>query len=151
MLPDLIEVSPPRGQKESKVVLPGSKSLTNRALILAALAAAPVTLRGALWSEDTKAMVECLERLGREAEALTWFRTIAQRSTHELVYLAPARLRESEIAVALRDGSGAASAFDAAARLWSNAAPLTRERIAQTANHLRRSGIDIPTDTSRDR
>ena len=64
MLPDLIEVSPPRRQKESKVVLPGSKSLTNRALILAALARAPVVLRGALWSEDTQAMVECLERLG---------------------------------------------------------------------------------------
>jgi 3-phosphoshikimate 1-carboxyvinyltransferase len=64
MLPALIEVSPPRGQKESRVVLPGSKSLTNRALILAALARAPVVLRGALWSEDTQAMVECLERLG---------------------------------------------------------------------------------------
>jgi 3-phosphoshikimate 1-carboxyvinyltransferase len=64
MLPDLIEVVPPSGHNESKVVLPGSKSLTNRALILAALAAAPVTLRGALWSEDTQAMVECLERLG---------------------------------------------------------------------------------------
>ena len=64
MLPALIEVSPPRGQKELKVVLPGSKSLTNRALILAALASAPVVLRGALWSEDTQAMVECLERLG---------------------------------------------------------------------------------------
>lgn len=64
MLPDLIEVVPPRGRKESKVVLPGSKSLTNRALILAALAAGPVALRGALWSEDTQAMVECLERLG---------------------------------------------------------------------------------------
>jgi 3-phosphoshikimate 1-carboxyvinyltransferase len=64
MLPDLIEVSPPSRQKESKVVLPGSKSLTNRALLLAALAGAPVNLRGALWSEDTQAMVECLERLG---------------------------------------------------------------------------------------
>jgi 3-phosphoshikimate 1-carboxyvinyltransferase len=64
MLPELIEVSPPSGQKESKVVLPGSKSLTNRALILSALASAPVVLRGALWSEDTQAMVECLERLG---------------------------------------------------------------------------------------
>ena len=64
MLPDLIEVVPPSERKESKVVLPGSKSLTNRALILAALAAKPVTLRGALWSEDTQAMVECLERLG---------------------------------------------------------------------------------------
>jgi 3-phosphoshikimate 1-carboxyvinyltransferase len=68
MLPDLIEVSPPTRQKESKVVLPGSKSLTNRALILAALASNPVTLRGALWSEDTQAMVECLERLGFHVE-----------------------------------------------------------------------------------
>ena len=32
MLPALIEVSPPRGPKESKVVVPGSKSITNRAL-----------------------------------------------------------------------------------------------------------------------
>jgi 3-phosphoshikimate 1-carboxyvinyltransferase len=68
MLPDLIEVSPPTRQKEAKVVLPGSKSLTNRALILAALASNPVTLRGALWSEDTQAMVECLERLGFPVE-----------------------------------------------------------------------------------
>jgi 3-phosphoshikimate 1-carboxyvinyltransferase len=68
MLPDLIEVVPPTGKKESKVVLPGSKSLTNRALILAALASNPVTLRGALWSEDTQAMVECLERLGFPVE-----------------------------------------------------------------------------------
>src|SRR6185295_8270454 len=68
MLPDLIEVMPPRGQRESKVVLPGSKSLTNRALVLAALAGNPVTLRGALWSEDTQAMVECLERLGFPVE-----------------------------------------------------------------------------------
>jgi 3-phosphoshikimate 1-carboxyvinyltransferase len=68
MLPDLIEVVPPNARKESKVVLPGSKSLTNRALILAALAARPVTLRGALWSEDTQAMVECLKRLGFPVE-----------------------------------------------------------------------------------
>src|SRR5258708_6300352 len=64
MLPDLIEIVPPRQQKKSAVVLPASKSLTNRDLILAALVAKLVTLRGALWSEDTQAMVECLERLG---------------------------------------------------------------------------------------
>ncbi|WP_395714437.1 3-phosphoshikimate 1-carboxyvinyltransferase [Reyranella sp.] len=64
MLPDLIEIVPPEPGRETTVVLPGSKSITNRALILAALASRPVTLRGALWSEDTQAMVECLERLG---------------------------------------------------------------------------------------
>ena len=64
MLPELIEIVPPTRPINATVVLPGSKSITNRALILAALAAGPVTLRGALWSEDTQAMVECLERLG---------------------------------------------------------------------------------------
>ncbi|MGE0576940.1 MAG: 3-phosphoshikimate 1-carboxyvinyltransferase [Reyranella sp.] len=64
MLPDLIEIVPPRRRRETTVVLPGSKSITNRALILAALATRSVMLRGALWSEDTQAMVECLERLG---------------------------------------------------------------------------------------
>jgi 3-phosphoshikimate 1-carboxyvinyltransferase len=64
MLPDLIEIIPPTFRTDSTVVLPGSKSLTNRALILAALASNPVVLRGALWSEDTQAMVHCLDRLG---------------------------------------------------------------------------------------
>ena len=65
MLPDLIEIVPPAGPpRDTTVVLPGSKSLTNRALILAALARGPVTLTGALWSEDTQAMAECLRRLG---------------------------------------------------------------------------------------
>jgi len=64
MLPDLIEIVPPRRRTDATVVLPGSKSLTNRALILAALASNSVVLRGALWSEDTQAMVTCLKRLG---------------------------------------------------------------------------------------
>jgi 3-phosphoshikimate 1-carboxyvinyltransferase len=46
--------------------VPGSKSITNRALILAALADGEVTLTGALWSEDTQIMVECLQKLGFE-------------------------------------------------------------------------------------
>jgi len=63
MLPDLIEIVSPSRRTDATVVLPGSKSLTNRALILAALASNPVVLRGALWSEDTQAMVN-LKRLG---------------------------------------------------------------------------------------
>ena len=41
-----------------------SKSITNRALILAALADGEVTLTGALWSEDTQVMTEALRTLG---------------------------------------------------------------------------------------
>jgi 3-phosphoshikimate 1-carboxyvinyltransferase len=71
MLPALIDVVPPSQRIESTVVLPGSKSLTNRALVLAALASNPVVLRGALWSEDTQAMVNCLERLGFDVRVAT--------------------------------------------------------------------------------
>lgn len=66
MLPDLVEIIPPSLTVNATVVLPGSKSLTNRALVLAALADGEVTLRGALWSEDTRAMVHCLGSLGFE-------------------------------------------------------------------------------------
>jgi 3-phosphoshikimate 1-carboxyvinyltransferase len=50
----------------AEITVPGSKSITNRALILAALVDGEVTLTGALWSEDTQIMVECLQKLGFE-------------------------------------------------------------------------------------
>lgn len=64
VLPDLLHLSPFRAPVRGAVVLPGSKSLTNRALLLAALGRAPVTLSGALFSEDTHLMATALRRLG---------------------------------------------------------------------------------------
>jgi 3-phosphoshikimate 1-carboxyvinyltransferase len=46
------------------MIVPGSKSITNRALVLAALAEGESVLTGALWSEDTQVMTECLQDLG---------------------------------------------------------------------------------------
>src|SRR3989449_9481810 len=63
-LPDVIEVVPWSPPSRAEVTAPGSKSITNRALVLAALADGVTTLRGALWSEDTQVMVDCLQRLG---------------------------------------------------------------------------------------
>ncbi|HVU08728.1 MAG TPA: 3-phosphoshikimate 1-carboxyvinyltransferase [Verrucomicrobiae bacterium] len=65
-LPDLIEVVPLAAPVRAEITVPGSKSITNRALILAALADGEVMLTGALWSEDTQIMVECLQKLGFE-------------------------------------------------------------------------------------
>jgi 3-phosphoshikimate 1-carboxyvinyltransferase len=65
-LPDLIEIVPLDKPVRAEITVPGSKSITNRALILAALADGEVTLTGALWSEDTQIMVECLQKLGFE-------------------------------------------------------------------------------------
>jgi 3-phosphoshikimate 1-carboxyvinyltransferase len=57
--------SPPQG---ARVRVPGSKSLTNRALIVAAMADGPSTLTGALDSDDTRVMVDSLRRLGIAVE-----------------------------------------------------------------------------------
>ncbi|NYD66627.1 3-phosphoshikimate 1-carboxyvinyltransferase [Agromyces atrinae] len=45
------------------VSLPGSKSLTNRELVLAALADGPSVLRSPLWSRDSELMIEALRSL----------------------------------------------------------------------------------------
>ena len=63
-LPDLIEIVPLTQPVRADITVPGSKSITNRALVLAALAGGETTLQGALWSEDTQVMVDCLQELG---------------------------------------------------------------------------------------
>ena len=53
-----------RGALDAAVRPPGSKSITNRALTAAALATGESFLYGALASDDTEAMLECLKALG---------------------------------------------------------------------------------------
>jgi 3-phosphoshikimate 1-carboxyvinyltransferase len=53
-----------RGPVRATVTAPGSKSITNRALLLAALAGTGGTIRGALRSRDTDLMVGALGALG---------------------------------------------------------------------------------------
>ena len=52
------------GPVDATVALPGSKSITNRALLCAALATGPSTLRGWLEADDTLAMIDALLTLG---------------------------------------------------------------------------------------
>ncbi len=46
--------------------IPGSKSITNRALLLASMADGESTLRHILFSDDSRAFLDCLEKLGYE-------------------------------------------------------------------------------------
>ncbi|MGL5543543.1 MAG: 3-phosphoshikimate 1-carboxyvinyltransferase [Cetobacterium sp.] len=50
------------------VNIPGSKSITNRALILSALSGKTVTLKNILLSDDTKYMIEALKALNNDIE-----------------------------------------------------------------------------------
>jgi 3-phosphoshikimate 1-carboxyvinyltransferase len=70
--PDRLTVEPLRAPPRAAVRVPGSKSITNRALVLAALSAgkgSTCELRGALVSEDTEVMVNGLRALGFEVAA----------------------------------------------------------------------------------
>lgn len=62
--PATLAVTPLTAPPDASISIPGSKSLTNRALILAALAEGTSALRGALASDDTRVMVDSLRRLG---------------------------------------------------------------------------------------
>ena len=68
-LPDPFEIRPLATAPNADVVLPGSKSITNRALVCAALAEGQSTLRGALFADDTEAMLGVLHGLGVSAVA----------------------------------------------------------------------------------
>ena len=81
-LPHLIEIVPLSAAPEVEITVPGSKSITNRALILAALAEGEVTLEGALWSEDTQVMVEALQKLGYSIEVQPDPGEAANRTIH---------------------------------------------------------------------
>lgn len=61
---DSITIVPAPGPLQATVTPPGSKSITNRALVCAALADGTSKLTGALVSDDTRVMIDALNRLG---------------------------------------------------------------------------------------
>src|SRR5688572_33469270 len=59
-----LTIVPPERPLVGRVVPPGSKSITNRALLLAALARGTSRLTGALKSRDTTLMAAALRQMG---------------------------------------------------------------------------------------
>lgn len=60
----MIEIQPINTPPNATIAVPGSKSITNRALLVAALANGNSTLTGALFSDDTHYMCNALRKLG---------------------------------------------------------------------------------------
>jgi 3-phosphoshikimate 1-carboxyvinyltransferase len=63
-----LSLTPPGKPFDSAITPPGSKSLTNRALVLAALGNGASTLSNVLFADDTLVMMDCLTRLGFRVE-----------------------------------------------------------------------------------
>jgi 3-phosphoshikimate 1-carboxyvinyltransferase len=64
MFPDPLEITTCDHPLNATVKVPASKSLLNRALILAALAAGRTNLKGARLSQDSRLLMACLDKLG---------------------------------------------------------------------------------------
>ncbi|MCC6314550.1 MAG: 3-phosphoshikimate 1-carboxyvinyltransferase, partial [Thermomicrobiales bacterium] len=69
IFPDLLAPRPATRPVDGVVWVPGSKSITNRALLVAALADGESTLTGALHSDDTRFMAAALNTLGAIVES----------------------------------------------------------------------------------
>ena len=65
----MIEIEPVRKPVNATIAVPGSKSYTNRALLVAAMAHGTSTLTGALFSDDTRYMCDALQKLGVKVDA----------------------------------------------------------------------------------
>ena len=100
----------PGGPVSGTIRPPGSKSLTNRALICAAFADGESTLTGALRSEDTEVMIEALRSIGVEVIVSEGGRTLKVDASKRIRAGASASIVEMYIA-----NSGTSVRFLAAA------------------------------------
>ncbi|MGE8102933.1 3-phosphoshikimate 1-carboxyvinyltransferase [Allorhizobium sp. NPDC080224] len=111
MTTDSVTILPPAHALTGKVSPPGSKSITNRALLLAGLAKGTSRLTGALKSDDTRYMAEALRQMGvtvEEPDATTFVVTSTGelKSPAEALFLGNAGTATRFLTAALALGKG---------------------------------------------
>lgn len=111
MTTDSVTILPPTHALTGKVSPPGSKSITNRALLLAGLAKGTSRLTGALKSDDTRYMAEALRQMGvtvEEPDATTFVVTSTGelKSPAEPLFLGNAGTATRFLTAALALGKG---------------------------------------------
>ncbi|MFL6206435.1 MAG: 3-phosphoshikimate 1-carboxyvinyltransferase [Acidimicrobiales bacterium] len=136
-LPDPLPLTPLVEPLDVVVSLPGSKSITNRALVCAALAVGTSTLSNALHADDTEAMVEGLRAMGTEIDA-RW-------SEGRLVVVGTAGRPVSDVAIVDARLSGTTSRF-----LLPVAALGEGHRRVDAANRMRERPMREVVDAVRD-
>ena len=85
---------------------------------------------------DRYCRAELLARDGKEDEALGWLQSIAERAAYELVYLAPAHLRQAEIYDRRGDRNRAAQHYGRFVELWGDADPELQPAVEKARRRL---------------
>lgn len=130
----------PGGPVAGTVRAPASKSVTNRLLVIAALADGVSTLRGPLDSDDSRAMRDCLTALGAriDVDAGTW--RVTGTAGRPAVPAAPLQARLS--GTTARFVTAVLPLADGPAELTGRA-PLRRRPIGPLVDALRTLGADV--------
>jgi 3-phosphoshikimate 1-carboxyvinyltransferase len=129
-----------RGPVEAAVTLPGSKSLTNRALVLAALAEGPSVVHQALRSRDTTLMAAALTALGSPVDTSSDDWRVTPGPLH-----GPARVDCGLAGTVTRFVPPVAGLADGPVRLDGDPHMRTRP-VGEVLHALRRLGVRIDGD-----
>ncbi len=131
----------PVGPIRGKIRPPGSKSITNRALVCAALAAGTSRLTGALFSEDTEVMIAALRELGIAVEAAPEAESISVHGCGGRIPVSTAKLYTANSGTTMRFLTAIVSL--GAGEYWLDGSPRMRERpIADLVEALRQLGVE---------
>ncbi|MDE2017754.1 MAG: 3-phosphoshikimate 1-carboxyvinyltransferase [Hyphomicrobiales bacterium] len=140
----VIVLTPPGRPLVGAVAPPGSKSITNRALLLAALAAGESRLTGALKSDDTRHMATALGAMGV---------TVEEPDATGFVVVADSRLRAPAAPLFLGNAGTATRFLTAAAALVDGEvtldgdAHMRKRPIGPLVAALRALGVEISAPT----
>ncbi len=138
---DYLDLAPIR-RVRGTVQLPGSKSISNRILLLAALATGVTTIRDLLESDDTRYMLEALHKLGVELTLSADGRTAEVRGSGGLLPQKQAELFLGNAGTAFRPLT-AALAFAGGEYSLSGTHRMHERPIADLVDALRQVGARI--------
>lgn len=142
---EAIEIQPVAQPIRARVRPPGSKSITNRALVCAALADGTSTLRGALDSEDTRVMIAALGQLGIPVAWTDEGRSLAVKGSAGRIPSVEGDLYCANSGTTIRFLTALTTLGHGAFRL--DGIPRMRERpIADLIDALRQLGADVRSE-----
>lgn len=142
-----IVVTPAAGPLSASIRPPGSKSITNRALVCAALAQGTSELSGALDSEDTQVMIAALVKLGVRVERDATARRLTVTGCAGALPAGRAELYVANSGTTIRFLTALAALGHGEFHL--DGAPRMRERpIADLVSALNRLGVRAECSTS---
>lgn len=139
------EIEAAMGPIDAVVELPGSKSYTNRALLIGALAHGTTTITRALFSDDTRYMTQALRHLGVSVQADEPAETIVVEGTGGTIQRATADLFVGNAGTAARFLTALVALGNGTYRL--DGVPRMRERpIGPLLDALRQLGATVTSE-----